>query len=173
MIARRGWARIRSPDERSDIRGNSPLARRLLPRRANQLAPVTILTARKLATMRTETPCAERGNSQIDSVASRQSVDSRENFTSVLQNYVIVCAHPASTGGAFRDRHERGRRDAVDARAAQTSGAGADGQVVWSRSPDAGIKPCGTFRRVTVAKKPDTGESTKQPLKPLRRECRV
>jgi hypothetical protein len=58
----------------------------------------------------------------------------------------------------------------------------ADGQVVWSRSPDAGIKPvdlrfrpCG--RNAEIG---DGGyqarysrESAKQPLKPLRRGCRI
>jgi hypothetical protein len=51
------------------------------------------------------------------------------------------CFHPTQiTGllcasrpirGAFRDRHERGRRDAVDAAALLTDGAQADGEVVW------------------------------------------
>ena len=36
----------------------------------------------------------------------------------------------------------------------KTSAGGADGEIVWSRSPDAGIKSCGTFRRATVARKP-------------------
>jgi hypothetical protein len=34
--------------------------------------------------------------------------------------------------GAFRDRHGRGRRDAVDAEVPLTNGAEADGEVVWS-----------------------------------------
>jgi hypothetical protein len=57
----------------------------------------------------------------------------------------------------------------------------ADGQVAWSRSPDAGIKlaawrcrPCGPTRRAGDGgyQARYTGESAKQPLKPLRRECR-
>jgi hypothetical protein len=36
-------------------------------------------------------------------------------FTSVFQNNVISSFRPASTKGAFRDRHERGRRDAMAA----------------------------------------------------------
>jgi len=32
----------------------------------------------------------------------------------------------------------------------------ADGQAVWSRHPDAGVKLCGTFRKAMVAKKPGT-----------------
>ena len=39
---------------------------------------------------------------------------------------------PASSRGAFRDRHGRGRRDAVDAEALLTNSAEADGEVVWS-----------------------------------------
>jgi hypothetical protein len=48
----------------------------------------------------------------------------------------------------------------------------ADGEVVWSWRPDAGVKPCGdastqpgceasSFGKATVANKPVTGESTK------------
>jgi hypothetical protein len=37
-----------------------------------------------------------------------------------------------SIGGAYRDRHGRWVRDAVDAAALLTNGAGADGEVVWS-----------------------------------------
>src|SRR5579859_5690389 len=36
--------------------------------------------------------------------------------------------HPASIGGAFRDRHERGVRDAVDALARRTNALEADGE---------------------------------------------
>jgi hypothetical protein len=39
---------------------------------------------------------------------------------------------PASHEGRLRDRHGRWVRDAVDAAAAQTSAAKADGEVVWS-----------------------------------------
>src|SRR5262249_9027605 len=86
--------------------------------------------------------------------------------------------HPASAGGAYRDRHGRGKRDAVDARrlsalCAWTKAYLADGQAVWSCPPDAGVKSCGTFRKATVANKPGTpGRARSKPLKPLRRECR-
>ena len=57
---------------------------------------------------------------------------------------MIVSAHPASTGGAYRDRHGRGKRDAVDVRMLSVSCADesilADGEIVRSRSPDAEIK---------------------------------
>jgi hypothetical protein len=48
-------------------------------------------------------------------------------------------AFRARSRGAFRDRHERWMRDAMDARCRQTSGAGADGEVVWSWRLDAGV----------------------------------
>jgi hypothetical protein len=47
---------------------------------------------------------------------------------------------PRSSGGAYRDRHGRGVRDAVDANALLTNGARADGEVVWFWRPDAGVK---------------------------------
>jgi hypothetical protein len=49
----------------------------------------------------------------------------------------------------------------MDADGAQAMRAGADGQVAWSWSPDAGIKPVemiGGRRRLTS---PDSGESAK------------
>jgi hypothetical protein len=45
-------------------------------------------------------------------------------------------------------------RDAMAVGSCQTSKAFADGEIVRSRSPDAGIKPCGTFRKATVARQP-------------------
>jgi hypothetical protein len=39
---------------------------------------------------------------------------SEKYFSSVLQKCMIVSAHPASTGGAYRDRHGRWKRGAVD-----------------------------------------------------------
>jgi hypothetical protein len=38
---------------------------------------------------------------------------------------------PVPNRGAFRDRHGRRRRDAVDAGGAKDEGAVADGEVVW------------------------------------------
>jgi hypothetical protein len=40
--------------------------------------------------------------------------------------------HPEPARGALRDRHGCWARDAMDAKAVQTSAAGADGEVVWS-----------------------------------------
>ncbi len=38
---------------------------------------------------------------------------------------------PCPPGGAYRDRHERGVRDAMDALLRETSVDDADGEVVW------------------------------------------
>ena len=47
------------------------------------------------------------------------------------------------------------RWDAVDAALAQdVRKAVADGEVVWSWRPDAGVKLCGSIRTATVARKP-------------------
>jgi hypothetical protein len=42
------------------------------------------------------------------------------------------CAHPVPTRGAYRDRHGRWVRDAVDVTVSLTNGTEADGEVVWS-----------------------------------------
>jgi hypothetical protein len=36
--------------------------------------------------------------------------------SSIFPKYVIILRHPASAGGAYRDRHGRWERDAVDVR---------------------------------------------------------
>ena len=60
------------------------------------------------------------------------------------------------------------------ARCRTTSGASADGQVVWSRSPDAGVKLADDESEGDGGYQArHSRESTKQPLKPLRRECRL
>jgi len=58
----------------------------------------------------------------------------------------------------------------------QTSACEADGEVVWSRYPDADIK-LATMLRIAAGdggkKARLTEEITKQAVKPLRGECRV
>lgn len=44
-----------------------------------------------------------------------------------------------------------------------TKGADADGEIAWSRSPDAEINPQGSRAGGTVATSPDTGESAYKP----------
>jgi len=59
-------------------------------------------------------------------------------------------------------------RDAVDAAALLTNGAKADGEVVWSWRPDAGIKLAGDVPRTRVATKPGSpGRARRKPLKPF------
>src|SRR6516225_5162902 len=60
---------------------------------------------------------------------------------------------PAFTKGALRDRHERRKRDAMDAAARATSAAEADGEVVWSWRPWAGVKFANDDLQTTVTKK--------------------
>ena len=55
-------------------------------------------------------------------------------------NQWFLFARLAPTRGAFRDRHERWVRDAMDAEVPVTKGTEADGEVVWARYPDADIK---------------------------------
>ena len=80
----------------------------------------------------------------------------REFFSFFFTEIVLYIRHPAATRGAFRDRHERGRRDAVDASVRETSALDADDEAVWSRSPDAGIKSPGLTKScaATVAREP-------------------
>jgi hypothetical protein len=59
--------------------------------------------------------------------------------------------------------------DAVDADALLTNSADADGEVVWFRRPDAGVKFAMMLRitRMTVTIKPVTEESTKETVKTI------
>jgi hypothetical protein len=47
---------------------------------------------------------------------------------------------PAPERGALRGRHERWKRDAMDAAHRWTVDVAADGEIVWSWRPDAGAK---------------------------------
>jgi hypothetical protein len=55
----------------------------------------------------------------------------------------------------------------VDVPARLTNGADADGEVVWSRRPDAGVKLVEATPPATVANKPVTEEITKEPVKTI------
>jgi hypothetical protein len=66
------------------------------------------------------------------------------------------------------------RRDAVDADGALTNALEADGEVVWSLRPDAGVQVNGDNATGDGDKKARSpGRSRRKPLKPLRGECRV
>jgi hypothetical protein len=98
---------------------------------------------------------------------------------------MIVLLYPASARGAFRHRHERRKRDAMDAergeanlvkpRTAKACGPGTPGLVLSLQIGDVG--PLGPTRRdlqATVTNKVmDTGESTLHALTPSRREGRM
>ena len=55
---------------------------------------------------------------------------------------IYGCLHavPFPKRGALRDRHERWKRDAMDAKVVRDERTDADGQAVWSWRPDAGVK---------------------------------
>ena len=56
----------------------------------------------------------------------------------------------------------------------KTNDASADGEVVWSWRPDAGVKLAEAIPPMTVAKEPGhRGEHENKLLKPSRRECRL
>jgi hypothetical protein len=60
----------------------------------------------------------------------------------------------------------------MDAEVPLTSGAEADGEIVWSWRPDAGVKLAGDDLQATVAKEPGH-RGARISRKPLRREGRT
>jgi hypothetical protein len=84
---------------------------------------------------------------------------------------MVDCPHPGPARGAYASSRTWAG-DAMDADARNDEARGADGEIVWSRSSDAGIKSCGTFRRTTAANKPGTPRRSRISRNPLRRECR-
>ncbi|WP_407156952.1 hypothetical protein [Bradyrhizobium sp. STM 3557] len=65
-------------------------------------------------------------------------------FYFFFSEFVIVYPYPASTRGAYRDRHDTRGGDAVDVKRrsahAPTNDAFTDGEVVWSWHPGADAK---------------------------------
>jgi hypothetical protein len=89
------------------------------------------------------------------------------------QNHGHIPRHPASIRGTLRDRHERGKRDAMDAERRETNVATRTAKSCGPGAPGLASSVRVTNLQATVTNKVmDTGESTKQPLTPLRRECR-
>jgi hypothetical protein len=77
---------------------------------------------------------------------------------------------PRSIRGAYRDRHGRWMRDAMDAMAHETNATVADGEGVWSWRPLAGAKSADDDQRTTVTEKSWTpGRARRKPLKPIAR----
>ena len=72
-------------------------------------------------------------------------------------------------------RHERGGGMRWTRARRQTTGARADGEVVWSWRSDAGAKFAMMLRitQMTVATKHGHRGARRKPLKPSRRECRL
>jgi len=79
---------------------------------------------------------------------------------------------PHSPRGAFRDRHGRWARDAMDAMSHETNENIADGEVVWSWRPKAGVKSVerSTGDGDNKARSPGRSRISRNPL---RRECRL
>jgi hypothetical protein len=92
-------------------------------------------------------------------------------FSSVFRKIMVDYPRPGPARGAYASSRTWAG-DAMDADARNDEARGADGEIVWSRSPDAGIKSCGTFRRATAANKPGTPRRSRISRNPLRRECR-
>ena len=91
------------------------------------------------------------------------------------QLYQLAPSHPDE--GRIASRHERGSRcggrSSAGAQIARTTnGAVADGEVVWSWRPDAGVKLRGGIRQATVAKKPGHRGELEVSRNPSRREGR-
>src|SRR6266851_8009207 len=75
--------------------------------------------------------------------------------------------------GAARDRHETRGGMRWTRKLRLTSAADADGEVVWSWRPDAGVKLAGSIPPMTVARKPVHRGEHEVSRKPLRREGRM
>jgi hypothetical protein len=125
---------------------------------------------------RGHTPSARRANNFVLSELGLAYVKPapRKYLASVFRNNVIVSAPSRSHKRGVRvvTNVERGMRWTFWPR--QTSAAGTDGEGVWSRSPDAGIKFAGDEARGRrwLESPAHRGERAIS-RKPLRRECRL
>jgi hypothetical protein len=90
------------------------------------------------------------------------------------EKYGCLCASCFRSEGALRPIVTNvGSGMRWTRRRARRAWLAADGEIVWSWRPDAGVKFCETFRRATVAKKPGTPGRARYKRKPSRRECRL
>src|ERR1700730_18285590 len=98
---------------------------------------------------------------------------------SAAPNHLYKSRHPVPHRGAFRDRHGRWARDAVDAAASGARIARGrmtlDLRTAKSCGPDAPTLASSLrdFPKATVAKEPGHRGARSKPLKPLRRESWV
>ena len=98
----------------------------------------------------------------------------REKYSASLGGQISGLAGRISPeGGAARDRHERCGEMRWTRGARQTSARSADGEVVWSWRPDAGVKSAGSIPPATVTTKPGHRGELEVSRKPLRRESRM
>jgi hypothetical protein len=95
-----------------------------------------------------------------------------EDFASVFQKHMLYCVHPAHKRDASRSSRVS-VRDAVDAAVSQDVRHTAFGQVVWSRSPDAGIKLIEMIDQRRRLASPVLRGEHEAADKPSRRECRI
>jgi hypothetical protein len=121
---------------------------------------------------------------QISAYTQILSSPFRKNFPLFFRRKSLFCLmHPVPLEGRIAIVTDVGAgcggrssvKCACDRRATQgvpTNGAAAYGEVVWSRRPDAGVKflRSESFSRMTVARKPVTGESTKETVKTIAQE---
>jgi hypothetical protein len=104
--------------------------------------------------------CGKAEHLQGSEELSRSFVDSRKFLFRFSERYDYL-SRSRSHQGALRDRHECGKRDAMDVLAARTivvrtNVADTDGEIVWSWPPDAeakgsgnraaGMSKCGKWR---------------------------
>jgi hypothetical protein len=103
--------------------------------------------------MSLDLPDGQMAHARHAKIARRVILSQVGALASSGKSVALVRAIPRPPRGAFLDRHERWLRDAM-VRHQLTSDVLADGKIVWSCPPDAGVKFCETFRRATVATKP-------------------
>jgi hypothetical protein len=83
----------------------------------------------------------QRGDLPVGRKARVRVQPTSKNFLLARLLEAALSIRPScSSRGAFRDRHERWVRDAMDAAVSQDERHDADGEVVWFWRPDAGVK---------------------------------
>ena len=142
--ARRGRVTC-SPDERSDIRVAPP---RISLRSCG--LPLLQLPSNMIDAVRPEVICPTARFSEFASSLPAK------NISLFRKRKSVVWFAPSRA-------HQEGRIAIVTKRGAgcdgrgprhKTKDAAADGEIAWSRRPDAGVKSCGRSPKATVAKKP-------------------
>src|SRR6516164_7564004 len=87
-----------------------------------QAKPIDSRPRRRWVSLRSTHPTALRSSSVHPTGKSLRLIRShvkpcRQKYpSSIFQKYMLILPHPASTGGAYRDRHGRRKWDAMDAR---------------------------------------------------------